>query len=400
MKRIALFLVIVSFVFACTKPQQRCVGVEDNAKTHYLQGMTALENKKLDVAEQKFERAAYCDFEKISNPYGGLAIVYAYKAAAEKDAKFASVQAERCLSFLKKAEEKATSKEDKFEYGIAGIRVYTIIKGKDWIEKAENFYDDAKKLEVNENKLDYYQGKEALHYFMGDAYLAHRNFNKARDMFTKVLDAKKQGKWNEWADKGFKRADKIARAVAGISLGDLGKKLALEDKISRGALTALLLSEMKLDKILAGRIPVKSQLDAMKAEFTPADVMNHIYKDDVLTLMKFNVRGLEPIFDQTTKAYLFKIDEPVLRRDLAFILEDVLVKLTGDEKLYTAYFGNDKSPYPDVSRSAPWYNSVMNAVTRGLMESELSGEFRPNDPIDGAEALLAIRVLKQRVNIH
>lgn len=400
MKKILCFLVLSLMVFACAKPQQRCVGLEDNSKMHYLRGMEALESKRLDVAEQKFERALYCEFEKISNPYGGLAIVYAYKAVQEKDPKFASVQVERALKNLKMAGEKATTKEDKFEFGIAGIRVYTIIKGKDWLEKAEDYFDDIKKLELNENKLDYYQGKDAAYFFMGDAYLEAKEFMKARDKYREVLEMKKQSKWHERADKSWKRLSKLERAIAGTSLGEIGKKLALEEKITRAALTALLVGEMKLDKILAGRIPVKSQLDAMKAEFTPADVLNHTYKDEVLTLMKFNVRGLEPNFDQTTKAYLFKPDSFVTRKEFAFILEDILAKITGDEKIFTAYLGNQKSPYPDVLTTSPWYNSVMNAVTRGLMESELSGEFRPDEPIDGAEALLAIRMLKQRVNIN
>jgi hypothetical protein len=46
------------------------------------------------------------------------------------------------------------------------------------------------------------------------------------------------------------------------------------------------------------------------------------------------------------------------------------------------------------------YNAVMNMTTRSIMESELSGEFRINDPVDGAEALLAVRVLKQRLNTY
>lgn len=400
MKKILCLLVLSLMVFACAKPQQRCVGLEDSSKIHYLRGMEALENKRLDVAEQKFERALYCEFEKISNPYGGLAIVYAYKAIQEKDPKFASVQVERALKNLKMAEDKANTKEDKFEFGIAGIRVYTIIKGKDWLEKAENYFDDIKKLELNENKLDYYQGKDAAYFFMGDAYLEAKEFMKARDKYREVLEMKKQSKWHERADKSWKRLSKLERAIAGSSLGEIGKKLALEEKITRAALTALLVGEMKLDKILAGRIPVKSQLDGMKAEFTPADVLNHTYKDEVLALMKFNVRGLEPNFDQATKAYLFKPDGFVTRKEFAFILEDILAKITGDEKIFTAYLGNQKSPYPDVLPTSPWYNSVMNAVTRGLMESELSGEFRPDEPIDGAEALLAIRMLKQRVNIN
>jgi hypothetical protein len=34
------------------------------------------------------------------------------------------------------------------------------------------------------------------------------------------------------------------------------------------------------------------------------------------------------------------------------------------------------------------------------METELSGEFRPDDPVDGAEAILAIRLLRQKMNIY
>jgi hypothetical protein len=85
---------------------------------------------------------------------------------------------------------------------------------------------------------------------------------------------------------------------------------------------------------------------------------------------------------------------------MALILEDVLIKLTGDEKIATAFFGHEKSPFPDVRKTSPFYNAVMNMTTRGIMEGELSGEFRVSDPVDGAEALLGIRVLKQKMNIY
>jgi len=85
---------------------------------------------------------------------------------------------------------------------------------------------------------------------------------------------------------------------------------------------------------------------------------------------------------------------------MAFIMEDVLIKLSGDEKLASAYFGQEKSPFPDVRNTSPLYNAVMNMTTRGIMNGELSGEFRPNDPVDGADALLAVRVLKQRINTY
>jgi hypothetical protein len=42
----------------------------------------------------------------------------------------------------------------------------------------------------------------------------------------------------------------------------------------------------------------------------------------------------------------------------------------------------------------------MNMTTRGIMEGELSGEFRVNAPVDGPEALLAIRMLRQKLNTY
>jgi hypothetical protein len=129
-------------------------------------------------------------------------------------------------------------------------------------------------------------------------------------------------------------------------------------------------------------------------------MISHPFKEEVLTLMKWNVRGMEPKYDETSRAYLFKPGDPVTRGEMAFILEDVLIKLTADEKIATAYFGQSNSPFPDVKATSAFYNAVMNMTTRSIMESELSGEFRVNSPVDGAEALLAIRVLKQRINIY
>jgi len=248
--------------------------------------------------------------------------------------------------------------------------------------------------------MTYYQGAEALTYYMGGAYLQALEFQKARDRYADVLNSRREGKWHEKADRAWKKTDRIVRAMAGITLGDVGKKIAAQDVVTRADLAALLVDELKLDKLFAGRIPVASQLEKMKAEFTPVDMLNHPFKDEVLTMMKWKVRGMEPKFDETTKAQLFKPADSVSRGEMAFILEDVLIKLTGDDKLATAYFGQDKSPFPDVRSTSPFYNAVINMTTRGIMEGELSGEFRLNDPVDGADALLAIRVLNQKKNIY
>lgn len=396
---ILLLLGCVLFAAGCAKHVARCTTPEDNPPHHYARGMELLEQGKLNDAEAKFERALYCNAQ-YSPAHGGLAIVNAEKAKTQKDSGYRQKDVNESIGHLKYAKKLANIKEDEFAYHVAGMRVFTALKTKDWIGETEDHFKDAMKLNVDERKLLYYDGREAAHYFMGIAYLEAREFQKAKDRFSDVLNMKKEGKWNERADKGWKRVDKIVRAMGGITLGDVGKEIAMLESVKRGDMAALLADEMKIDKLFAGRIPIKSEVDKLKAEFIPADMLNHQFKDEALIMMKWGIRGLEPIYDPTTKAFLFKPADGLTRREFALVLEDVLIKLTGDEKIATAYFGQEKSPFPDVPATAPWYNAVMNITTRGLMEPELSGEFRVNDLVDGAEAILAIRILRQRMNIH
>lgn len=401
MRKILVLVMLAAFaaLAGCATPPVRCTSPEDNPRHHYLRGMEALEALKIDLAQEKFDRALYCE-EQFSAAYSGRAIAFALKARTQADAGFKGVEVDRALESLEKGRKSAETDNDRFEYRVAAVRVNNLIKGKKWLDEAEEAYREAMNQKVDEKLLDYYQGREAAMYFMGLAYLDAYEFRKAEDKFRDTLGTRRDGKWNEPADRAWKKTTKIVRAMGGITVGDVGKKIAVKESVNRGDLAALLIDEMKLDKLFAGRIPVKSKIDAMQAEFTPADVMNHHFKDEVLTIMKWKVRGLEPKYDNETKAYLFKTGDKVQRGEMAFILEDVLMKLTGDEKLATAFFGQDRSPFPDVKPTSPFYNAVLNMTTRNIMEGELSGEFRINEPVDGAEAILAVRVLQQRINIH
>jgi hypothetical protein len=361
--------------------------------------MNALENGNLAVAQEKFQRSVYLD-EHFAKAYGGLAIVAAAKARQQAEAGVREPDTSPVFDSLDKARKYAEKPDEEFEYQLAKIRVLTFLKGKGWLEQAEAAARSAQALRVDERALTYYQGTEALPYYLGLASLEALEFQKARDRFADVLNAKREGKWHEPADKAWKKTDRIVRAMAGITVGDVGKRIAIKDSVSRADVAALLVDEMKLDRLFAGRIPVRSQLAKLKPEYVPADLASHPFREEVLTMLKWRVRGLEPKFDEASQTQVFKPADSVLRGEMAFILEDVLIKLTGDEKLAVAYFGQEKSPFPDVRPTSPFYNAVVNMTTRGIMEGELSGEFRLNDPVDGAEALLAIRVLKEKMNIY
>ena len=388
---LALFVLAAA---GCSKPELRCASPEDNPRHHYSVGMDLLEQGDISGASEKFERALWCD-KKFAPGYAGAAIAGALGAVAMEPGKARDNRADKAFDDLKASYGRSVTADDEFASHIADIRVNTALMPKGWLKEAESAYRKSMKLKVDENSILYYDGREAASYFMGLAYLEAREFQVARDRFADALAHRREGKWNEKADLAWKRTDKIVRALSGITLGYIGNEIAVKGSVSRGDMAALLVDELKIDKLFAGRIPVKSEVDKLKAGSVPADVEQSPFKHEILVLMKWGVRGLEP-----DSGGLFSPEKPVIRKDFAFVLEDVLIKLTGDETMSSAYFGHQRSPFPDVQASSAWYNAIMNVTTRNVMETELSGEFRPDEDVDGAEAILAIRVLKQRLNIY
>jgi tetratricopeptide (TPR) repeat protein len=392
----AIFVAVVALT-GCARPVVKCPSPEDNPAHHYIQGMELIDRGDLDGASAKFQRALYCD-EGFSPAHAGLAIAEALRSGSDKPEGYRKADIEAAAGHLTAARKGSDTPEDEFAYHLAVIRVNTRLMQGKWLKEALGSYEDAMKLKVDETRLLYYDGMEAGAYFMGLAYLRGREFEKARGLFADVLNRRRDGRWNAPAEAAWKKVDKIVRALAGITVGDVGKEIALRDSVTRGDMAALLIDELKVGKLFAGRIPLKPE--AYRADFVPADALSSPFKEEVTELLKWGVRGLEPSYDETTRAYLFRPDGAVTRKDLALVLEDVIIKLTGDESLATAFFGHDKSPFPDVSPSSAWYNAVMNVTTRTIMEAEFSGEFRPDDRVDGAEAMLALRVLRQRMNIY
>ena len=387
----------LSLVFGCAPKGLRPVSDADNPAHHYLVGMDMIDKGQVGEAEARFNRATQLDPD-YTPAIGGLALVAALKAEAEADKEYRAVDLKRALDNLDKALKKAKSDSRKFDGMVTGIRVYAHARPNNWLDKAESYHKKAIRLSnVRVEELPYYRGIEAAHYFMGAAYFKAYQFREAEGALADVL-SQSPGRWHEPANKIYKQVQKINRASANFTLTDVGKKIAVKDQVVRSDVAALLVDEIQLDKVMAGRIPVPKG-DA-KPDFIPADITHHLFKAEIMTALKWRVRGLEPTYDQTSKAFLFYPDGPMTRAELSFVLEDLIMKISGDEALATKYIGQGTSPFPDVETSAAWFNAVMTSVTRGLMEPDLSGAFRPNDVADGAELLLAVMRLRNVMNIH
>ena len=372
----------------------QCTGPEDNPRLHYVTGMELIEKGQLLSARARFERALYCQTD-FPPAYDGLAIIAAKEAAATPDQAARAASEKSMADYLKKANSSAATNADKFAHAVAVIRTQTALAGPDFIKTAKAAYSRTEALDLKDADLLYYEGREAADYYMGLAFREAQDFNAAKGRFKAVLDAKSVSKWNAKADRAWNQTDRTVRAMAGQTISDLGKKIAVRAVVTRAELTSLLTHELGPDALNVGPSAGKSH-----ALPVPIDIADSPVREEILTVLRWNLRGLEPAYDKPTGGYLFQGAKAVKRGEMAFILEDMLIKATRDEKIASAYLGQEKSPFSDIKPTSRYYNAVMNATTRGLMEGETGGYFRVDDPVTGADAVLAVRTLKQKMYGH
>ncbi len=122
------------------------------------------------------------------------------------------------------------------------------------------------------------------------------------------------------------------------------------------------------------------------------DIADHPLKTDIEGILETGVRGLE-----NDPKGNFNPNEILSRGEYAIMLEDILIKLTGEKDLAARYV-NSKSLFPDVPADMPYFNAIISVTSRGIMEAKniKTGEFAPLKPLSGVEALLTIRKLKEK----
>lgn len=394
-------LILTAFIISgCASKKPAPISPEDNPEHHYLRGMQSLEKGNVQTGKDKFKRSLYLDSE-YSPAQAGMALALGMQARKRVEKSHKNVDISTALNYLDQSLDNAENKDEEFIAWVTAIRTYTQAKPEDWLEAAEENFAEAEKIEqLSTTKLPYYQDREASYYFMGQAYMQAYKFREAEDKFARVLSTKAKGKWQPLANKAFKKVQKIVRAGAHHSIGNVAKKIAVKDTVDRADMAALLVDEINLHKLFAGRISVESELASQRAEFIPADIVNSPFKPEIKTVLKWNVRGLTPTYAQNRKAYLFHPSKPLTRKQLALILEDILIKLTGEDNLASKYVGTENSPFVDVTPSTAWFNAIMTVTSRGLMEPELSSEFKPNNEVSGAELLQATFKLRDQINIY
>ena len=385
-KRLATLMIALTFVVlaaGCAPKAAPSTSVMDTPEYHYNQGLKALDADRLDDATREFDRAISLD-PKLSLGYIGKGLVLGKKG--DFKAAFETM-------------EKAKDLETKgIEARIGMIRLDSMQMASDQKKVGELVKSAEKEFKAADEKEP---NNPRLHYYMGMCYEMALDFDNAATMFRAVLSMNRD--FVAEANAEWSVIQKIQRAAPGT---EIGKKIALIDKIDRADVAALFDQELNLEKLYTKRgvktydTTFKAPTEASTAMQTetvtkmePAtDIADNWLRPSIEEVLKLQVRGLE-----AGPNHKFDPDKLITKGEFALMLEDILIKVNGDEKLATKFLGAT-SPFPDVRNDHYAFNAIMTATSRGFLEADkATGEFRATDPVSGADALLSIREFKDQL---
>jgi tetratricopeptide (TPR) repeat protein len=374
-----MLLTAVLLLISCGPKARIPTSQLDTPEHHTYTGLRLLDQAKYADAQREFELATQLD-PKYSKAYTGIALV-----------KTATGEFNAAWDNLKMGWKYAKTDDEKIFVYVSRIRYYTSSKlEKKWLDLAKDEFDNVILMDAKH---------APAYYFMGLAYKAGLEFELAGKMFAKVLDLKTD--YISEADVQWNLIQKIQRAMPGTING---KIIAIVDRITRADAAALLMEELKIDVLYKKRTLKSfdtSFKDPEKAAVKPAavtakDIATHPLRADIEGILEIGVRGLENYPDGN-----FHPAEIVTRAAYAMMLEDILIKVTGDNSLATKFIGST-SPFPDLRADLPYFNAIMVVTSRGIMEAKemTSGEFAPLNPVPGVDALLIIRKFKQELKFN
>ncbi len=381
-------IMMLFMVVSCGPKAVKPVSEMDTPEHHFYTGMKMIDQGRYQDAHSSFNRALQLS-PKFSKAYAGQALAFAYQNNFTE-----------AMKKMDTAWGYAKTDEEKLFVHIGYIRLHTMSKaactkiGVDcrqdtsWLNKARKEFEKA---------IDIDPKSSAAYYYMGLAYKTALDFVQAGQMFAKVLELK--GDLTAEADAQWKLVQDIQRAMPGTYTG---KKIALVEKITRADAAALFMEELRIDTLYKKRtLPTfdtafkspEQSATSPKPAVTATDIADHPLKLDIEGILQLGVRGLEVFPDGK-----FLPGEYVSRAAFAMMLEDILIKVTGDKSLATKFIGS-ASTFPDLRSDLPYFNAVMVVTSRGIMQAKsmTTGEFAPMDPVSGVEALLIIKKFREEL---
>jgi tetratricopeptide (TPR) repeat protein len=360
---------------ACGAPSIPPQSPLDTAEIHFSRGVDLFDSGRVDDALRQFERARSLepDFPGVQVGSALISMSQGQYWQARQDLKKA-LHADRNLI------------EGYITLGRV-IAAEGLGRGYDndaWVEEALKPLKQAQRRAPQHDKVAYYQGV---------VQMQAGNIAESRQAFTRVIKLNR-GPWVARAMEQVERLQLIERAAPGTRLG---ARIAFTQQISRAELVVLLLEELNLEKLVEQRrVPVAPQFSPPPSQTSspraPTDIETSWARPWLETFLRLQIGGLEQYSDGT-----FRPDQPLLRANYALLNQRILTLISGDKSLERRYIGED-SRFVDVGSDFYAYNAIALNTQRGLMDADtLTGRFRPNDPVSGAEALLILRKMQNLV---
>lgn len=386
-------------LISCGPKARIAVSQLDTPGHHTFTGLKLLDLEKYPDARREFSMAIELN-KNYSKAYTGLALVNIFTGKFD-------TAAENLTLGLKNAK----TDDEKLFVNVARIRYYTSNKSEQkWLESAKNQFDEAVVIDSKHTPA---------YYFMGLAYKEGLQFNQAVEMFSKVVQLKTDHVADADAQLKFLQKIQLARPAT-----EAGKRIALVERITRADTAALFMEEVKIKELFkkpevkvtetpskeavkdtdkVADTTLKEVRKVLAEVLAPApvkppanDIADHPFRKDIEGVLETGVRGLEN--DPKSN---FNPNEVLSRGEFAIMLEDILMKLTGEKDLAARYVSS-KSLFPDVPADMPYFNAIISVTSREIMEAKnvKTGEFAPLKPLSGVEALLTIRKLKEKLKLN
>lgn len=392
----AAVLGLLLILSACGEQPRQAVGRLDTPEHHTLRGNDFLAEGDWKAAEASFAQALSLN-AAYAPALAGKAVVQAHEAARPGLSAGAREDlTDKAEDTLDAAESNARTDQERLAVHVAGIQVYQLAKPNDWLDDAEDHFDDAVALDKNRSDPRPY-------FYMARAYRDAFELGKAGQLYRQVLSMNR-GLTGE-ADRELALTQQIERAAPGTVHG---RAVAFADSLSRADVAALFVEELQLPRLYnrdgsgstatGFRPPQQQQFRSERMQQAPdvTDIDDHPLKADIRQVIDLGVSGLQP-----DPSHRFHPDEKISRAEFAIMVQDILARVTGEQGLKTRYVGQ-ASPFRDVRADLPYFNAVQTMVNRNLMapKDSVRGLFAPTEPLTGADALLVIRLLKNELRSY
>lgn len=354
---------ILAGLQGCAKAPLKTESLLDTPQTHVDQGLRLLDRGDREGAGVEFTRALGLD-PKFFLAHSAQALLLAETPENGRKA-------------LKSAAEAVEMADNRWQAWMIQARVLAKVKPEDWYEKSQKSLEKAASLGAPPEQVSYWRGRCAM---------LQLDFPRAVSEFGQVVA--QHGDWSAPADKALSTCNAILRAKPGTRVSS---QIALVDQVDRADMAVLLVEELKLPEVLGKRAkptsPSFQAPDARNSEpeqLSPADIQDHWAKSWIEDVLRVNGMGTGP-------GGAFQPEAALSRAEFAMIITDILVAVSGDERLATAHVG-ETSAFPDLNSSHPAYSAAVLCTSRGILQADLSsGAFAPAGTVSGAEALLSIR---------